>query len=447
MNVLIVGSGAREHTLAWRVNQSPRLNRLWVANGNAGTASIATNLDVAPGDVTGIVDAAQSLKIDLVVVGPELPLSLGLVDQLNKVGISAFGPTQQAARLETSKSFALDVMREAGVACPEFWVFREEKDALDFLSNHGGPTVVKADGLAAGKGVTLCDNATEAAAAVRQCMSQNAFGAAGQTVVIEERLTGPEVSVFAFSDGQHVSALTAACDYKRLEVGDRGPNTGGMGSFGPPGFWDSVLSDEVERSVIKPVIETMARRGTPYQGVLYAGIMLTETGPKVLEFNCRFGDPETQVVMPRLVSDPLDVMEAACRGGLDRVPVDWDTQSYVGVVMASGGYPGEYDTGFAIEGLDAPNDGTDEGTLIFHAATRLEAGPDSQRLVTSGGRVLTVVGCGGSLAKARAKAYDRIRRIRFQGAIYREDIGAQEDIRAIENRVESWLPGPAASTG
>ncbi len=236
MKVLIVGSGAREHALAWKLRQSPRLSSLWVANGNAGTASVATNLDVKPDDVGGIVGTAASLGVDLVVIGPESPLSLGIVDQLKAQGIPAFGPTQEAAQIETSKSFALEVMREAGVPCPEFRVFRQESDALAFLRDHSGATVVKADGLAAGKGVFLCSNAEESRAAVRACMSGKAFGSAGETIVIEEMLGGPEVSVFAFCDGEHLSALTAACDYKRLNDGDFGPNTGGMGSFSPPGF-------------------------------------------------------------------------------------------------------------------------------------------------------------------------------------------------------------------
>ena len=418
MNVLLLGSGAREHALAWRLGQSPRLTKLWVADGNAGTGSAATNLAVKPEDIDGIVAAAKSLEIDLVVVGPELPLSLGIVDRLTTLGIAAFGPTKAAARIETSKSFALEVMREAGVACPDFWVFREASSALEFLKGHSGPAVVKADGLAAGKGVMLCANASEAADAVRACMNDRAFGEAGDTVVIEEMLTGPEVSVFAFCDGEHISSLAAACDYKRLEDGDHGPNTGGMGSYSPPDFWDQELAQQVERAVMRPVVETMAHRGHPYKGVLYAGLILTADGPKVLEFNCRLGDPETQVVLPRLATDPLDVFQACVEGKLDRVPVKWEDHCYVGGVLASGGYPGSYDTGFVISGADKE----EEGTMLFHAATRRESALGETQIVTSGGRVMTVVGKGDSLAEARAKAYDRTRRISFNGAIFRTDI-------------------------
>ena len=458
MKVLIVGSGAREHALAWRLAQSPRLTGLWVADGNAGTASLATNLPVKPNDVSGLVEAAQSLSIDLVAVGPELPLSLGIVDRLSALGIAAFGPTREAARMETSKSFALEVMREAGVPCPGFRVFREQGEALDYLKAHPGPAVIKADGLAAGKGVFLCDAEEEAAAAVRACMTGEAFGAAGETIVIQERLSGPEVSVFAFCDGSQLSSLAAACDYKRLEDGDRGPNTGGMGSFSPPDFWTDSLARDVEREVLRPVIDAMVRRGTPYKGVLYAGLMLTAAGPKVLEFNCRLGDPEAQVILPRLRSDPIDVMQACVEGRLDSLDVAWDTQSYVGVVIASGGYPGVYETGFGISDLgpwghgggeDGPagpgvqefGQGPAQGdTMVFHAATRRDEAGGRQSLVSNGGRVLTVVGGGNSLAEARARAYDRVRQIHFRQAHYRNDIAAAE------NRVAAWSPGPA-STG
>ena len=441
MKVLIVGSGAREHALAWRLKQSPRLTRLWVADGNAGTASLATNLAVKPDDVDGVIEAARSLSVDLVVVGPEIPLAKGIVDRLGALSIPAFGPTQAASQIEASKSFALEVMREAGVPCPEFRVFREQRDALDFLERHSGPTVIKADGLAAGKGVSMCATPEEAAAAVRTCMSGRTFGTAGDTVVIEEFLTGPEVSVFAFSDGQHLSSLAAACDYKRLEDGDQGPNTGGMGSFAPPGFWDNGLAEEIGRTIMRPVIEAMARRGAPYVGVLYAGVMLTGAGPKVLEFNCRLGDPETQVVLPRLATDPLEVICACLEGRLDRAPVAWEAGCYVGVVMASGGYPAAHDTGFEITGLDTPLHTQDEDTIVFHAATRQAAEGAPGRLVTSGGRVLTVVGRGASLAQARTRAYDRVRGIRFHRAVYRTDIAL------VEKRRTACTPDPVAPTG
>jgi len=432
MKVLIVGSGAREHALAWRLRQSPAVTALWVASGNGGTAQVATNLNVSPEDVEAIPKYARGLGIDLVVVGPEQPLAAGLVDMLDSQGIPAFGPTKAAAQIEASKSFALYIMREAGVPCPEFHSFQDETLALDFLQKHSEPSVIKADGLAAGKGVFMCRTADEAAA-VRACRSQRVFGGAGDTVVIEESLEGPEVSVFAFSDGEHLSAPVAACDYKRRHDGDEGPNTGGMGSFALPDFWNEELAGEITHTIMEPVIQAMARRGTPYRGILYAGIMLTKQGPKVLEFNCRLGDPETQVIMPLLVSDPLDIMTACIEGQLADTPVEWSRRNYAGVVMVSDGYPDKYETGFEITGLDNEV----KNTNIFHAATRLESG----RVVTSGGRVLTVVGSGESLAEARDAAYHMVRNIGFQGAAYRSDIAA------VEGRKTLWLPDPAAPTG
>jgi len=418
MNVLLVGSGAREHALAWRIKQSPNLTRLWVAAGNAGTAALANNLNIRSSNVDGLVAAAREVKADLVVVGPEAPLALGLADRLNKLGIPVFGPSQAAAQIEASKGFALDLMRAAGVPCPEFHIFTDQTSALDHLKAHPGPVVVKADGLAAGKGVLLCQDSAQGAAAVRECMSDRAFGEAGDTVVLEEYLNGPEISVFAFCDGENLSPLVAACDYKRLEDGNLGPNTGGMGSFAQPDSWNAGLSALVEKDIMLPVLKAMAERGTPYKGVLYAGLMLTEAGPKVLEFNCRLGDPETQVVIPLLESDPLELMLACAQKNLDKIQVRWNSKNYVGVVMVSGGYPDKYQTGFEITGLD--DDGP-EDTMVFHAGTELGAGG---RPVTAGGRVLTVVGGGDSIAAARERAYARLRGISFEGARWRRDISS-----------------------
>ena len=418
MNVLLVGNGAREHALAWCICRSPALTRLWVAPGNYGTGRLATNLNV-DGNVEALTAAARDVSADLVVVGPEAPLADGLADALIAVGIPVFGPTSAAARLESSKSFAREVMRESGVPSPEFAVFSEEREAVEYLSRNLGPRVVKADGLAAGKGVTVCDDAPQAAEAVRASMSRRSFGEAGATVLLEERLEGREVSVFAFCDGYHISPLAAACDYKRLNDGDRGPNTGGMGSYSPPEFWTAELCAEVERTIMRPVVAAMAARGAPYRGVLYAGLMLTDDGPKVLEFNCRLGDPETQTLMPRLASDSLELMLACSEGNLDRINVHWHNRQYVGVVLASGGYPDQYDTGFEISGLDAGDANTD-GPLLFTAG--VAAGPAGDP-VTAGGRVLTVVGSGDSIAEARAQAYAKLENISFPGAHWRTDIG------------------------
>ena len=423
MKLLLVGSGGREHALAWRLSRSPQVTGLWVAGGNSGTAQVAANLPVNPEDVDGVAAAAQSLNIDLVVIGPEQPLAAGIVDRLTAMGIPAFGPTQAAAQLEGSKSFAREVMRQAGVPGPEFQVFNDRQAALDFLSRHRQPVAVKADGLAAGKGVILCHDPATAAAAIRSCMDDRIFGAAGDTVVIEEMLHGPEVSVFAFCDGENLSALVAACDYKAVEDGDCGPNTGGMGSFSPPAFWSAEMSAAVKTEIMQPVITAMAHRGVPYKGMLYAGLMVTAAGPKVLEFNCRFGDPEAQVILPLLESDPVTVMSACIDGNLAQTPVHWGRQHHLGVVMVSGGYPGPYATGFPITGLDADNaDNAD--TLVFHAGAQLAAGADDgRRVVTAGGRVLTVVGRGDSLAIAREGAYCRAQEIHFANAYYRRDLG------------------------
>lgn len=420
MKVLIVGSGGREHALAWRLGRSPRLSGLWVAGGNAGTAQIATNLEIPPENVNDVTAAAKTLGVDLVVVGPEQPLADGIVDRLTPMGIPTFGPTGAAARLEASKSFARELMRDASVPGPEFRVFSDRPAALDFLSRHQGAVVVKADGLAAGKGVARCATPEEAATAVTACISDRIFGKAGETVVIEELLYGAEVSVFGFSDGESLSSLVAACDYKPAWDGDRGPNTGGVGSFTPPVFWNAELADRVRRTIMEPVIAAMAQRGAPYRGMLYAGLMFTRDGPKVLEFNCRFGDPETQVIMPLLEGDPVEIMTACIEGNLARTPVRWGTPAHVGVVMVSGGYPGPYQTGMEITGLDE----TDSDTIVFYAgAQQAGAAGTAPRVVTGGGRVLTVVGQGKSLARAREAAYRRVGRIHFENAYYRRDIG------------------------
>ena len=446
MKVLLVGGGGREHALAWRIAQSPQLTRLWVAGGNYGTAALAENLPVSPDEVAAVTAAAQQLGADLVVAGPELPLARGLADRLAAVGIPTFGPTQAAARLESSKSFALEVMREAGVPAPWHCVFDDETAALRFLQSNPGPVVVKADGLAAGKGVAVCETSAEARRAVRDCMSGRAFGAAGDRVVLEERLTGREISVFAFCDGQRWAPLAAACDYKRRYDGGGGPNTGGMGSFSPPELWTPPLAAQIGQTIIQPMLQAMAGRGAPYRGVLYAGLMLTAAGPKVLEFNCRLGDPETQAVLPLLESDPLELLRACAAGRLDEVEVRWSGRHCAGVSVVSGGYPGEYATGFPITGLaagglDAPAGVAGQtdcpDSIVFCAG--VSAGADG-RPVTAGGRVLTAVGLGDSREAARAAAYRRVAGLSFEGAQWRTDIAA-------DGLGESAGPGVAAGGG
>jgi len=429
VKILVVGSGAREHALCWRLNLSPNVSDIWVADGNSGTAQVASNMPVSPEDVDGLASLASQLQADLVVVGPEQPLVNGLVDRLGEMGIPAFGPSASAAQLEGSKSFARQVMTDAGVPGPDYRVFRDTAAALEFLGGHSSPVVIKADGLAAGKGVALCSGPEEAVLAVKGCMDDRIFGAAGETIVMEEWLRGTEVSVFAFCDGERLSAPVAACDYKQLGDGDQGPNTGGMGSFSPPPFWNDKLSEQVCRTILEPTVARMAEIGSPYKGMLYAGLMLTRDGPKVLEFNCRFGDPETQVILPLLESDPVEVMQACISGGLAQSPVRWGNRAHVGVVMVSGGYPGAYETGKEITGIDghcqsAEMPGLDTDCFIFHAGAKpVTDEPGDTRTMTSGGRVLTVVGCGQSIGEARDVAYKRVKQIHFEDAGYRLDIG------------------------
>ena len=422
MRVLVVGSGGREHALAWRLAQSPSVTEIVAAPGNSGTAALGDNLPVSDTDVDGMVAAALERSVELVVVGPEVPLALGLSDRLNDAGIPAFGPSRAAARLESSKSFARSIMDAAGVPGPNYRVFQNVAGALNYVQHYNRPVVVKADGLAAGKGVAMCSNREDAIFAIRASMEDRAFGDAGETVVIEDWLEGPEVSVFGFTDGVDLSPVVAATDYKRIGEGGSGPNTGGMGSYGPPHFWNDELAETVREDFMLPVIHELDRRGARYRGVLYCGLMLTDRGPRVLEFNCRFGDPETQVVMPQLLTDPVEVMLACANGNLDEAePVRWSSRPAVAVVMVSHGYPGSYQTGFPISGLNGSD--ADSGSMVFHAGARLD--DDGETVLTAGGRVLACVGTGESVDEARDRAYRRAAEISFQGAYYRGDIAAE----------------------
>ncbi len=421
MRVLVVGSGGREHALAWRLAQSPSVDEIFSAPGNSGTAQLGQNLPVADNDVEGIAAATVEQSIELVVVGPEIPLALGLVDRLRTAGIPTFGPSRPAARLESSKSFARSVMDSAGVPGPDYRVFHNISGALSYVQYHDRPVVVKANGLAAGKGVTMCANREDAQYAIRACMEERTFGDAGDTVVIEDWLHGPEVSVFGFTDGASLSTVVAATDYKRIGEGGAGPNTGGMGSYGPPQYWNDGLSEVIREDFMLPVIREMDRRGARYRGALYCGLMLTDDGPRVLEFNCRFGDPETQAVMPQLVSDPAEIMLACAVGNLDEVdPVVWSNRPAVAVVMVSKGYPGAYQTGYPIAGLQ---DSIDDDTLVFHAGARL--GDDGDTVLTAGGRVLACVGTGDTVEEARDRAYRRASQLSFEGSYYRRDIASE----------------------
>lgn len=418
MNVLVVGSGAREHTICWKLRQSARLDELFVAPGNAGTAAIATNLDIKASDVDGLCAAAKEHRIDLVIVGPEAPLAAGLVDRLAAIGITAFGPTQAAARIESSKAFAKELLQRYGIPTASSATFSSRVDARNYVERTSGNVVVKADGLAAGKGVFVCESREEALRAVDVMMGEEAiFGEAGATVIVEERLSGREVSAHAFCDGKTVAPMPFSCDYKRARDGDDGPNTGGMGAYSPALWLDEADESFISQQITEAAVNAMAEDGAPYTGALYPGVMVTEDGPKVLEFNCRFGDPETQVLLPRLKSDLLEICWAAANGKLSEAEIEWSTDACVGVVMASGGYPDDYDTGFDIAGLGTMED----GALVFHAGTALR---DDGTVVTSGGRVLTVVATAPTLQEARGKAYRNVKRIHFTKAQYRTDIAA-----------------------
>ena len=417
MNILVVGNGGREHALAWKLAQSPRTGKLFVAPGNGGTREIAENLDISATAIDGLADAVAKNGIDLTVVGPEAPLADGIVDRFRGLGLAVFGPTRAAARLESSKIFAKEVMDRAGVPCARGRDFSSAEEAHSYLKEVGGPVVVKADGLAAGKGVTVALTVEGAHQAVEEAMVGRVFGEAGDRVIIEEYLEGREVSLFAFTDGSEVSGAVTACDYKRQMDGDEGPNTGGMGCFSPAEFLGEAEIRELRDTVVVPIIETMAAMGCPYQGVLYTGLMITEDGPRVLEFNVRLGDPEAQAIMPRLESDLVEIIEGVVKGRLTEVEVEWSPEPAMCVVLASDGYPGKYATGLPITGLET----VDPETLVFHAGTFYDF--ESETLTTSGGRVLSVGARGRGLEEARERVYDNVGRVRFEGMQYRKDIG------------------------
>ncbi|HET9112026.1 MAG TPA: phosphoribosylamine--glycine ligase [Ktedonobacterales bacterium] len=425
MRVLVIGSGAREHTLCWALSHSPRLTQLFCAPGNGGTASVAENVSLDPMNSAACADWAERNAIDLTVIGPEDPLNNGIVDVFAARGLAVFGPTAAAARIEGSKLWAKSLMERAGVPTAQAARFSDYGAASAWVSQRvaaGGrfPLVVKADGLAAGKGVMIAENERDTQRALDELMRDRTLGAAGASVLIEEFMRGVELSLFALTDGERVTPLAPACDYKRAYDSDEGPNTGGMGAYSPPKFATPELLATIERDILRPTVAALAANSAPFRGLLYAGLMITDEGPKVVEFNCRFGDPETQVVLPRLQSDLLELCAAVAAGQLDRVaaPV-WSDEATCGVVIASGGYPGPYEKGKVITGLDT----LDDDILVFHAGTQREA---DGRLVTSGGRAMTIVARGATVVEARERVYANIERVRFDGARWRSDIGARE---------------------
>lgn len=419
MRVLVVGQGGREHALVWKLARSPRATRVYCAPGNAGTAIDGVNLPIREDDSRELVRFCLKEKVDLVVIGPEAPLVDGLADDLRKEGILVFGPSREAAELEGSKIFAKRLLKKYKVPTGDFRVFQEFPDVEAYLEAHPVPCVVKADGLAAGKGAIVCASPEEALAAARRMLVDEEFGAAGRRILIEETLTGPEISILAVTDGRALVVLAPCQDHKRALDGDQGPNTGGMGAYSPVPLVTDELLANVERDILIPTVHGMRSERRPFQGVLYAGLMLTPSGPKVLEYNVRFGDPECQPILMRLRSDLLDLLARAAKGNLGDVPVEWDERPAVAVVMASGGYPGAYKTGMPIHGLD--DVANLEDVMVFHAGTTSDEG----RIVTRGGRVLAVTALGLTIAQARESAYRAVERIRFSGAQYRRDIAAK----------------------
>ncbi|MEE9400284.1 MAG: phosphoribosylamine--glycine ligase [Dehalococcoidales bacterium] len=420
---MVVGGGAREHTLVWKLAQSHKVREILAAPGNAGTAQIADNLDIGPTDIESLIQVAQDKKIDLTIVGPEAPLAAGITDQFQSKGLPVFGATRTAAEIESSKVFAKDLMQKYNIPCARSASFSDYSKAKEYVRQQAPPIVIKADGLAAGKGVIIAESVPQALDALSDIMESKKLGVAGEKVVIEEHLSGREMSAFAFTDSRSVVAMVPACDYKRIFDDDRGPNTGGMGSYSPPQFFNPALDKAVNECIMEPAVKAMREEGRPYKGVLYGGLMITNDGPKVLEFNARFGDPEAQVILPRLKTDLVDIMLAVVNDSLNQVDIKWEEDACVGVVMASGGYPGSYQTGFPITGL---ND-LDGDILVFQAGTKI--GPAPSQVLTNGGRVLTVVATGRTLSKAREKVYANISRIHFEGCHYRKDIAEPSTVR------------------
>lgn len=420
MKVLIVGGGGREHAIAWKISQSPKVSRLYCAPGNGGIASLAQCVPIKAMDIEGIVEFAKSEGIDLVVVAPDDPLAAGMVDALESAGIRAFGPNKAAAEIESSKVFSKSLMKKYGIPTAAYEVFENDSDALDYLRTCSYPTVIKADGLALGKGVIIANDFEEAQDAVRSIMSDKIFGNAGNRVVIEEFLTGTEVSILTFTDGETLVPMISSQDHKRALDDDMGPNTGGMGTFSPSRIYTDEVDEWCMKNIFMPTIDAMRKEGRRFKGVLYFGLILTADGPKVLEYNARFGDPETQVVLPHLKTDIIDIFEAIIDERLADVNIEWDNRSAVCVILASGGYPGKYRTGLEITGIEEAE--KDPSVTVFHAGTKLEAG----KYYTAGGRVLGVTAVADTIDDARAKAYAAVGKINFEGMHYRKDIGIKK---------------------
>jgi phosphoribosylamine--glycine ligase len=416
MKVLLIGSGGREHAIAWKLAQSKDLDKLYIAPGNPGTAECGQNIPIGVNDTDKLLDFALQNDIGLLVVGPEDPLASGIIDVFENAGIKAFGPSGEAAQLEADKAFAKQLMRSSSVSTAEGRTFDRFNDAKAYIASRDEAVVVKAAGLAKGKGVFVCEDPADGILAAEKIMCDKIFGSAGDVIIVEDRLLGEEASILAFVDGRNIYVMESSQDHKPIGDGDTGPNTGGMGAYSPAPVVTEDLMNMITREILVPVVDGMNRNGTPYKGVLYAGLMITAGGPRVLEFNVRFGDPETQPILMRLKSDLLKVLLAVCEGKLDKVDLRWDPRPAVCVVMASGGYPGDYQKGKKISGLAEA--GQIEDVVVFHAGTKGENGD----IVTNGGRVLGVTALGRTIGNAKAKAYEAVGKIKFDGAYYRRDI-------------------------
>jgi phosphoribosylamine--glycine ligase len=416
VKILVVGSGGREHALAWKLKQSPRVDRIFCAPGNAGTAEVGENVPIPVNDLAALARFAKENQIGLTVIGPDDPLAAGIVDLFEAEGLRVFGPSRSAARLESSKIFAKDLMRRNKIPTARGAAFSNCEAAFAFVEQARFPLVIKADGLALGKGVIIAQDAAEARVAIDSMLTKRRFGDAGTRLLIEECLAGSECSLHALVDGKSYRMLATARDHKRAYDGDAGPNTGGMGAFSPADNFDADRQTQFGREVMGPLLNGLNESGVVFRGLLFPGLMVTADGPRVLEFNCRFGDPETQVILPRLKSDLLDLLEATIDGTLERGTIEWDERAAVTVVLASGGYPEKYDVGKPIDGLELSARAKD--VHVFHAGTRKENG----RVVTAGGRVLAVTALGESVTTARARAYEAVSRINFEGCHYRRDI-------------------------
>lgn len=417
MDILVVGSGGREHALCHALSKSKRQPKLFCAPGNAGIARLAVLVPIKAEDIPGLVNWCKEQKPNLIVVGPEVPLCLGLADELLKEGFQVFGPTKDGAQMEGSKDFTKQLLVENGIPTAKAATFTDLAAALAYVRKEGAPIVIKADGLAAGKGVTVCETLAQAEEALNEAMDKKIFGDAGNKVIIEEFLDGEEASILAFVDGESIVPMVSAQDHKRVFDGDKGPNTGGMGAYSPAPVVTEKLDAEILEKILKPTLAGLRKRGINYRGVLYAGLMITKDGPKVIEYNCRFGDPETQVVLPRLKTDFVNICLAVAQGKLSHLKIEWDARPAACVVMASQGYPGSYPKGFEIHGLEKASQLT--RAYVYHAGTTQENG----KVLTAGGRVLCVTGLGDDIRGAIDSAYEGVREIQFQGAQYRKDIG------------------------